>query len=169
LELPAELVTELTLADGSLTFLSDLPVADGGPLSPFGDSLGYTWPHRIDRAVDGGPLRVGGQHEARGIGVHAPSRLTWQLDGSYERLRFSVAVDDSGVGAERSGSVRFRVLGDGRELWQSAIVRGGQGLTSPPPLAVSGVRELVLEVDPDGDFVLDRADWLRPILVRPAR
>jgi hypothetical protein len=169
LELPAELMTELALADGSFTFLSDLPVADGGPLSPFGDELGFTWPHRIDRAVDGGPLRVGGKIEGRGIGVHAPSRLTWRLDGSYERLRLAVAVDDSGVGAERSGSVRFRVLGDGRELWQSGVVRGGQGLSSPPPMAVAGVRELVLEVDPDGDFVLDRANWLRPVLVRAAR
>jgi len=169
LELPAELLTELALADGSFTFLSDLPVAKGGPLSPFGDELGFTWPHRIDRAVDGGPLRVGGKVEGRGIGVHAPSRLTWRLDGSFERLRFAVAVDDSGVGAERSGSVRFRVVGDGRELWQSGIVRGGQGLSSPPALSITGVRELVLEVDPDGDFVLDRANWLRPVLVRAAQ
>lgn len=169
LSLPAELATEVALADGSFVYLSDLPVADGGPVSLFGDDLGFTWPHRVDQAVDGGPLRVAGHEEARGLGVHAPSRLTWRLDGGHAQFRFGLGVDDSGVGTERSGSVRFRVLGDGRPLYESGLVRAGQPALNPPALAVAGVRELVLEVDPDGDFVLDRADWLRPLLVRGER
>ncbi len=169
LTLPSELVAEVTLADGSFVFLTELAVADGGPTSPFGDELGFTWPHRIDRAVDGGPLRVAGRVELRGIGVHAPSRLTWRLDGAFETLRLAAAVDDSGAGTERAGAVRFIVRAEGRELWRSEVVRAGQGAVTPPPIDVRGVRELVLEVDAEGDFVLDRANWLRPVLVRAAR
>jgi len=166
LTLPAALVTEVALADGSFEYLSDLPLADAGPVSPFGDSLGYTWPHRVDRAVDGGPLQVAGKVYARGLGVHAPSRLTWSLEGRPADLRLGVGVDDSGRRAERGGSVRFRVLGDGRVLWESGVVRAGQPVLTPPGLELRAVRELVLEVDPQGDFVLDRANWLRPLLVR---
>lgn len=166
LVVPGELVVDVALADGSYTFLSDLAVADGGPVSLFGDELGFTWPHRVDRAVDGGPLTVAGREETRGIGVHAPSRLTWRLDGGARRLRFAVGVDDSGIGTERSGAVRFRVHGDARELWASGVVRAGQAASAPITLDLAGVRELALEVDPEGDFVLDRANWLRPLLVR---
>ncbi|MEZ6017198.1 MAG: NPCBM/NEW2 domain-containing protein [Planctomycetota bacterium] len=166
LVLPAALVTEVVLADGSFEFLSELEVSDAGPVSLFGDDLGFTWPHRIDRAVDGGPLSVMGQIESRGIGVHAPSRLTWRLTGPYARLRLAAAVDDSGLGTDRGGSVVFRVLGDGRELWKSGLVRANQAPTLAPTIDLRGISELTLEVDPSGDFVLDRANWLRPLLVR---
>ena len=36
----------------------------------------------------------------------------------------------------------------------------------PPVISLKGVKDLTLEVDPAGDFVLDRADWIRPMLLR---
>ena len=36
----------------------------------------------------------------------------------------------------------------------------------PAAMDLAGVSKLVLEVDPAGPFTLDRADWLRPMLVR---
>ena len=164
--LPGAIVREVTLDDGSFRFLSDVKPSSLGSASPFGDDLGFEWPMRVDRNCQGGLLRVGGQEFARGLGVHAPSELRWDLDGTWKELRLACGVDDSGTNGTRGGSVRFRVLGDGKEIWKSEILRAGEQAASPAPMPLEGVKALVLEVDPAGDFVLDRANWLRPMLVR---
>ncbi len=164
--LPGAIVREVALDDGSFRFLSDLAPSSRGSASPFGDDLGFEWPMRVDRNCQGGLLRVGGQEFARGLGVHAPSELRWDLDGSWKELRLACGVDESGSNGTRGGSVRFRVLGDGKEIWKSEVLRSGEAASRPVPLSIEGVKALVLEVDPAGDFVLDRANWLRPMLVR---
>lgn len=164
--LPGAIIREVTLDDGSFSFLSDLSPTSLGSASPFGDDLGFEWPMRVDRNCQGGLLRVGGQGFARGLGVHAPSELRWDLDGTWKELRFACGVDESGSNGTRGGSVRFRVLGDGKEIWKSEILRAGEVASRPLPLVIEGVKSLQLEVDPAGDFVLDRANWLRPMLVR---
>ncbi len=165
-QLPGAILREVALDDGSFRFLSDLAPASLGSASPFGDDLGFEWPMRVDRNCQGGLLRVGGEPFSRGLGVHAPSELRWDLDGPWKELRFACGVDESASNGARGGSVRFRVLGDGKELWKSDVLRSGEAATRPDPLALEGVKSLVLEVDPAGDFVLDRANWLRPMLVR---
>ena len=165
-QLPGTIVTEVSLDDGSFRFLGDLAPADAGHSSPFGDELGFVWPMRVDRNCRGGLLSVGGVVFDRGLGVHAPSRLTWTLGGEWGSLRLMCGVDDSGQSGSRAGSVRFRVLGDGQEIWESDIMRGGLPALRSPEIALKGIEELVLEVDPAGDFVLDRADWIRPMLLR---
>lgn len=164
--LPGRLVTEVALDDGSFRFLGDLPPSDRGSASPFGDDLGFTWPMRVDRNCRGGLLRVGGVEFDRGLGVHAPSRITWTLDGEWKELRLACGIDESGAEGSRVGTARFRVLADGRELWESDVLRAGSAAVRPKPLRLAGVKSLVLEVDPAGDFVLDRANWLRPMLIR---
>ena len=57
--------------------------ADAGNSSPFGDELGFVWPMRVDRNCRGGLLSVGGVVFDRGLGVHAPSRLTWDVGGEW--------------------------------------------------------------------------------------
>lgn len=167
LMLPAPVIGEIAVDDGSYRFVSELPVADAGPVSPFGDHLGMTWPHRMDRSCMGDPLRAGGRVWSRGIGVHAPSRLTFELDGTFRELRCAIAVDENRSRSElRLGSVVFRVLVDGEERFTSPVVRGGD---APVEIAVpvEGGRQLVLQVDESEDaHIFDRADWLRPILVR---
>jgi hypothetical protein len=126
------------------------------------------WPHRVDRAVDGGPLTAGGRVRARGLGVHAPSTLAWALDGGYARLvGGAVAIDDQVLRLGARGSVVFRVLVDGEEAWKSPVLRGGDAPLEVPPLALAGARELALVVEEaDEMFVADRADWLGMLLVR---
>lgn len=165
--LPASAVAEVLVDDGRLAFLSDLTPIAAEEGSPFGDELGMTWPHRRDRSVSGGPLTAGGRRWSRGLGVHAPSRLTYALGGEWSRLRVTVAIDDEVLRLPARGSVRFRVLVDGEERHASRIVRGGEPPLELPPIDLAGARELVLEVDmADELHVADRADWLRPILVR---
>jgi hypothetical protein len=167
--LPLAVVAEVVVADGRLTFLSELvPTGETGRGAPFGDELGLVWPHRMDESVGGGALVVNGVVHRRGIGMHAPSRLAFALDGEPARLRGRVAIDDAArinPPAAR-GSVLFRVRADGELLWESPLVRGGDLPLSMPELDLAGRAELVLEVDPAGDFAGDRADWLDLVRVR---
>ena len=99
--------------------------------------------------------------------MHAPSRLTWTLDGRWSELRGRVAIDDQVLDqGNRHGSVVFRVWVDGELRYESATIRGGSAPRPIDTVELRSARELVLEVDAVGDHVMDRADWLRPILVR---
>lgn len=169
--LPPGLVDEVLVANDRYAFLSWLPVDAGPPRSPFdppgAKPLGMVWPHRLDRAVDGEALRTDGISWARGIGVHAPSRLRFELGGDWSTLRLSVGLNDPPRGTAARGSVRYRILVDGEARWESPLMRTGDAVQGPKPIDVSGASELVLEVDDGGDGpVMDRANWLRPILLK---
>ena len=165
--LPGKILTEVVLADGSFEFLGERAPDEEGASSLFGDDLGFAWPMQVDRNVRGGPLVVAGETYGRGMGVHAPSQMTWDLAGEgWTELRFACGVDDTGARVGSAGSVKFRVLGDGKALWQSELLRAGGAAVRPAPVKLLGVQKLVLEVDPAGEFTLDRADWLRVMLVK---
>lgn len=167
LKLPLSTLAMLCVDDGRLAFLSDLAPSSSLDALPFGDDLGMRWPLRIDANACGGELAAGGRRYARGVGVHAPSRVSWKLAAGWKELRGAVAIDDSSATLAARGSVVFRVLLDGREAWQSGVVRGGEPVRALPAIALAGAQELVLEVLDAGDgFAADRADWLELTLVR---
>jgi len=154
---PQELVFLQPLG-GRVTYLSDLK-PEGYRQVPF---LDLSWPYHTDRNVTGGLMRCGGRLYLKGLGVHSAARLTYLLDQPYRRFEAELGIDDSAGG----GSVRFRVLLDGREKFASETIRGGQ---SPVPISVdvSGGKRLDLLVDyADQADVLDHADWLNARLVR---
>ena len=125
------------------------------------------WPHRLDRSVSGGPLRCGGRLYTRGIGVHAPSKLRWELDGSWSALKLAIGVDDEVLELAGRGSVIFRVVVDGEARFESEVMRGGRAPLEVPRISLEGAAELRLEVEMASDLhVADRADWLRPVLIR---
>jgi hypothetical protein len=169
LSLPLGTVAGVTIDDGSVAYLSArAPDRETGG-QPFGDDLGMRWPAVLDGCVHRGlPLVAGGTRVARGIGCLAPSRLAWDLDGSWSLLRGSVAIDDSALrnAAGARGTVRFRILVDGEERWASPVRHGGEPPLAFPDVDLDGARELVLETDPVDSFAGDRADWLRMLLVR---
>lgn len=165
--LPLEALSELVVDDGRLMFLSERNPDRVEEASPFGDELGMQWPHRMNSNVSGQDIRVAGRRYWRGIGVHAPSRLHWSLEGeSWKELRASVGLDDEVLGLPVRGSVVFRVLVDGEERWSSGVLRAGQAAVSIPAIKLAGAKELTLEADMAGDLhVGDRANWIRPLLV----
>jgi len=168
LRLPAALVREVALDDGSFVFLSAVAPSDLGPTDLFGgaDDLGMRFPPRMDQNYRGDPLRSGGLEWNRGVGVHAPSRITWRLDGAWRELRGWVALDDSALENQFHGSAIVRVHVDGEQVWESPVVRGGDSPLAMPAIDLAQASELILEVDAATEaFVSDRANWLRPILV----
>jgi alpha-galactosidase len=111
---------------------------------------------RKDLSVDGNPLRIGSQAFKKGLGTHADSILYVQLDRGSRRFTAQVGVDDE---ATQAGSVEFRILGDGKELYTSGTIRRGDK-AKQVDIDVSGVKLLALTVNggPDG-INYDHADW----------
>lgn len=96
---------------------------------------------RVDRTPQGEPLRIAGTSYARGIGIHANSRLEVLAARDFKRFTALAGVDDSTAAA--SAKVVFKVYGDGKPLFTSAPVGRGQ---APVRIAVGldGVQVLEL-------------------------
>ncbi|MGH8807758.1 MAG: NPCBM/NEW2 domain-containing protein [Noviherbaspirillum sp.] len=105
---------------------------------------------------DGGTLTLDRIPYAKGVGVHAPSDVRYQLDGNCTgRFIADVGIDDA-VGDQ--GSVVFQVLLDGVKLFDSGVMRGGD-LRKTVNLGVAGKNELRLVVTDGGDGnTFDQAD-----------
>lgn len=69
---------------------------------------------RKHKNADGGPLVVGGQTFAKGIGTHANSVIAFELDGIWEKLQVGCGVDAGGTKQNGGGStsVKFAVYAD---------------------------------------------------------
>lgn len=167
LRLPLEVVAEVLAVGSGIEFLSDMEPLKAELTSPFGDNLGMVWPVRRDRSTSGAPLRAGGRVWTRGLGVHAPSRVEYALDGSWKSLRGWVAIDDEVIPLPALGSARFRIKSGDDLLWESPVLHGGDAPVEMARIDLKGATRLVLEVDmADEMYVGDRADWLRLILSR---
>jgi alpha-galactosidase len=109
-----------------------------------------------NQSVTGKTISIAGRTFDYGVGTHAESALHVRLDGKGERFQASVGIDD---GAGKRGTVRFLVYGDGKRLFDSGLMRGGQeAKAADVPLA--GVAAVVLRVTSAGDGIdFDHADW----------
>ena len=130
-----------------LIWLSDLDISK--------TQQGWGSPQK-DISVERRPLHIGGQSFERGLGTHADSVLYIELSGGARRFKAMVGVDDE-VGTQ--GTIEFRVLADGKTIYKSGVIRGGQP-ANRIDLDVSGVSMLVLVVDSGEDGMnYDHADW----------
>lgn len=112
-------------------------------------------PHR-DRSVDEHPLTVGGKHFEHGLGTHATSTLYVTVNGA---MQFSASVGVDGEVTNPSASIEFFVLGDGKTLWQSGVMRAGEAAKTFT-VDLHGVKTLLLKVGDAGDGIsYDHADW----------
>lgn len=69
----------------------------------------------------------------------------------------------SGKGSLGKGSVIFRILGDGKEIFNSGLVKGGEKARDVS-LNLSGIDVLELIVDDGNDGISgDHANWLNPV------
>lgn len=111
---------------------------------------------QANRSIDGHPLVLGGKTFQRGIGTHANGQLNLALDGKALRFTAVVGVDDETGGR---GSVVFVVLGDEKELVNTAVMRPGE---APKEISadLDGIKRLRLIVTDAGDGIdYDHADW----------
>jgi len=106
-------------------------------------------------SVRGTPLKIAGQPYERGVGTHATSSFWISLGGTATRFNADVGVDDAAGG----GSLSFRVLGDGRTLFDSGVMRTNQAAKAVD-LNLKGIQTLLLLVTDAGDGIaFDHANW----------
>ena len=112
---------------------------------------------QADKSADGNSLAIGDKKFEKGFGTYSPSNLFIDLKGTAERFTAFVGVDSEVK--SRTASVEFRVLGDGRELWKSKVMRAGQG-PAKVDVNLKGVKTLLLLVSDTGaSSRSNHADW----------
>jgi alpha-galactosidase len=119
---------------------------------------------KADQDVAGKPISIGGKTFSGGVGTHAASYFRVKLDGNAERFTAQVGVDDNAGG---QGTVEFIVLGDGKPLWKSGVMVGGQQPIAVD-LSLAGVKTLGLWVTDGNDGTdNDHADWVEAKIIIP--
>jgi hypothetical protein len=158
---PLERVAALDLFGSRAVYLSDLKPAKYES-EPF---LDVRWPLAADTAASGRELRLADGVYDKGLGTHPRCRVTYRLDGSYERFEAVVGLDPR---SGREGGARVRVLADGKAL---DIGADRELPARDAPLTifadVSGVKELTLVVDfgRRGDVQAD-VNWVDARLIK---
>jgi alpha-galactosidase len=97
-----------------------------------------------------------------GIGTRGTTSLDFALEGAWSRLIGEFAVDSDTYG---NGSAAFRILGDGRTLFESRSPPLGSPAGSFD-VSVAGVKLLTMAVDNANDPKGDFCDWLDLKLIR---
>jgi len=116
---------------------------------------------KVDSSSGGKVMKLGGKTYSKGLGANAPSRVIVPLKKLFDRFQCDVGIDDGVSG----GSVVFQVMGDGKKLFESPILKGG-GTPAPIDVSVQGIDSLTLVVTDGGDGgANDQADWAGAKLV----
>jgi hypothetical protein len=144
--------------NGPVTWLSSLTPVESVQIPQFS----LTWPAQMDRTVTGQPIRFADTTYDRGIGVHAYSRLRFNIPPGYQSFRTQYAMD----GAQPLADVTVRVLLDDQVVYEQKNVKAGR-LAPPLSLPLNSAKTLSLEVEEglNGD-TQDRFNWIEPILLR---
>ncbi len=114
---------------------------------------------------DGRPITLNGVVYAKGLGAHAHSEILYNLGGNCSRFQAAVGLDDEVDHQTEWGSVVFRVLADGVQIFNSGVMRGNSP-TQWVDVDVNGRQELQLVITDAGDNnYYDHADWADARLV----
>lgn len=125
-------------------------------------SPGWRQPE-LNRAYTGKGLSIGGRHYQTGVGMPTRSDIEFQLKDGYQTFSAFVGIDDE---QSNEGGVEFAVVGDGKELWHSGVVKKANGVV-PVKVRIAGVTRMQLVVK-NGANVSGRihADWVDAKLVK---
>jgi alpha-galactosidase len=145
--LPALALATTALAAGSVG-LQELDLAKM--------TAGWGQP-RANQSVTQKPLAIAGKTFERGVGTHANSALWVELAGGAERFQATVGVDDAA--GNNKASLEFKIVGDGKTLWRSGVMKLGQPAKAVD-VDLKGVKRLLLKVEDGADGTgFDHADW----------
>ncbi|HEY0667570.1 MAG TPA: NPCBM/NEW2 domain-containing protein, partial [Sphingobacteriaceae bacterium] len=99
---------------------------------------------QLNKSAGGKPFFIASQTFENGVGTNPRSVLWVNLAGGSSKFISTVGIDDASV--EKTHTVKFKILGDGKKLWDSGEMKYGQP-AKQLELDVSGVNELVLIVN----------------------
>ncbi len=156
---PLTELTRLHARSSAVVYLSEREP----PRAGYETYIGPTRPYRLDRAVDGQPIRLAGQTFDRGIGTQSRTLLAFPIKPGDRRFQALIGVDER---AGPLGSVIFRVFVDRDERFHSRPMTDRD-----PPRAVdvdlAGGKMLILATEfAERGNVRDLADWAEARFIR---
>jgi|GEM_PF-621797 len=115
---------------------------------------------QINLNVSGKALSFGGKRYADGLGTHANSTINFALPANAKELSFIAGLDDEVDAAD----VMLSVWGDGKLLWQSAILYHAEQTPTKIKVNVEGIQEISLRANAVSGISGDHVDWINPII-----
>lgn len=123
-------------------------------------------PWRRDHNALGAPLVTAGRTHGKGFGVHAQSRLCFQVPAGCERFWTRVGFDDSVAALRLEPQVDVRVLVNGKVVFEQKAMAANQQPHDTRLLPVRPGDTVALEVDfGRGRDLGDRVNWLSPVFL----
>ncbi len=115
------------------------------------------------RGWQGGPIRVGGKTYQHGLGVHADSKLVFELNEEFKTFIVTPGPDDS-----HHGVLRMKIIIDENEVFDSGPTHSKDGTERKQlELSVEGANKLTLLVlMSNGTKAGDHASWAGARLIR---
>ncbi len=164
----------LLAAIGAASLLAKAALAPATPIAADELHLGRLSPVEVrqefrtplpNRAVSGGPIRLGDTAYLRGLGVHAPSRVVYDIPAGWGTFRATVGLDHGALGR---GTAVARVELDGREVFRSERLTGAAP-TQDVTVSLQGARRMALVVEPTSDGRrFDHVSWALARFTREA-
>jgi hypothetical protein len=115
---------------------------------------------RMNATVEGKPILVDGATIHEAFGVHAYSKVVFNLLGSGGTFSARAALPD--YSKTTAVSVKFKVLLDGQTAWESPLMQSGHApVNVEVPLRQSKILTLIVEDGGDSNN-FDHALWLEP-------
>lgn len=110
-----------------------------------------------NKSIDGRPLTIAGKNFERGFGSHSESSLLILLNGNAKSFMAMVGIDDEVAGHQPAAE--FIVIGDGKKLWSSGVMRLGDA-AKPCTVNLMGIKKLELLVSDGGNGnYYDHVNW----------
>ncbi|MEV6291294.1 NPCBM/NEW2 domain-containing protein [Streptomyces sp. NPDC051896] len=107
-------------------------------------------------AGDGRPITIGGTVYAKGLGVHAPSEVSFYTGKACGKVTADVGVDDE---KGTKGTVTFEIWADGTKVASTGVLTNAMP-AQPLTADVTGAQVVRLVVTDAGDGIdSDHADW----------
>ncbi len=125
----------------------------GGPLDADNMTIGEGAGTRND-------IVIGGTYFERGIGTHAIGKLVYDLTGGdYKKFECYIGMSDekdAGLECGHGGSGVFIFSIDGKQMYKSDLLKGGEAGKNTPAVKVefnipSGAKELQIDLSNGGD------------------
>lgn len=115
---------------------------------------------KVNQSIDGNQYSLAGESYPEGLGIHWPSKSTFNVAG-YDSLSALVGLDEESLCNEGGGTLK--VYGDGKELSE---VHVGYGAPAEINASLRGIKELAIVTEPKESKDCGHVDLVLPLLYK---